>query len=141
MLDLTKVQIKKSPNYKKGISKIMYVVLHCPVGSYQSAINTFMDPRNQVSAHYVVSQTGDITQMVDLSNTAWHCYGFNSQSIGIEMEDKGLVMKSAAWQTPILLDTVASLVAALLVKFDLTVDAVIGHNASFVQNYAKAHRT
>ena len=140
MLDLTTIPFVYSPNYKKGMGKVNYIVLHCPVGSYQSAINTFKNSANQVSAHYVVSQKGEITQMVQLENVAWHCYGFNSESIGIEMEDKGLVEKSAGWITPDLMEATAKLVAALLKKYELGLDAIIGHNAPFVQAYAKQHR-
>nr|DAW12709.1 MAG TPA: N-acetylmuramoyl-L-alanine amidase [Caudoviricetes sp.] len=38
---------------------------------------------NPTSAHYVVSD-GRITQLVSDRDRAWHCYGNNSRSIGIE---------------------------------------------------------
>jgi N-acetyl-anhydromuramyl-L-alanine amidase AmpD len=37
-----------------------------------------------VSAHYIVDKNGDIYQMVADSDKAWHAFGENADSIGIE---------------------------------------------------------
>lgn len=68
------------------------------VGTYAGAISWFKTPVGQggrtapTSAHFVIrSSDGEITQMVSVSNTAWHCgavgYPYNnSRSIGVEHE-------------------------------------------------------
>ncbi|MBI5368343.1 MAG: N-acetylmuramoyl-L-alanine amidase [Planctomycetes bacterium] len=65
-----------------------YVVIHTVEGSYQGCIAWFKNPSSMVSAHYVVSKAGHITQMVRDNRSAWHAGNnyFNHHSIGIEHE-------------------------------------------------------
>lgn len=62
------------------------VVIHTIEGSESSCISWFQNAAARVSAHYVVSHAGRITQMVADKNVAWHCGNWNSRSIGIENE-------------------------------------------------------
>ena len=56
-------------------------------GSYQGSIAYFQTSASQVSAHFCVrGDGGEATQMVHLSDRAWHACAANSRSIGIEME-------------------------------------------------------
>lgn len=61
-------------------------------GTYAGAISWFQNCDAEVSAHFVIrSSDGEISQVVDVVNTAWHCgasgYPFNnSRSIGVEHE-------------------------------------------------------
>jgi hypothetical protein len=78
----------QSPNVAKGRGgkKIDLVVIHWfGLGTMDGAINSFKNPSRQASAHYLVSGSR-IVQMVDESDTAWHCgvYAVNQRSIGIE---------------------------------------------------------
>ncbi|ELZ08894.1 N-acetylmuramyl-L-alanine amidase, negative regulator of AmpC, AmpD [Halovivax asiaticus JCM 14624] len=85
-----------SSNYSaanRGTAEIDWIVVHCTVGSYTSAIDWFRDPSANVSAHYVISNyehtaydPGHVTQMVHHEDMAWHASGTNSSSIGIEHE-------------------------------------------------------
>ncbi|RME85942.1 MAG: N-acetylmuramoyl-L-alanine amidase [Planctomycetota bacterium] len=67
---------------------IRYVVIHTVEGSYQGCIRWFQSPKSKVSAHYVVSLDGDITQMVKDKDKAWHAGSskYNLEAIGIEHE-------------------------------------------------------
>ena len=67
---------------------LYYVVIHDIEGSYDSAISWFQNPASQVSAHFVTSNAGDITQMVRISDIAWHAgnWDYNQHSVGIEHE-------------------------------------------------------
>ena len=80
--------------------KIDGVVIHTTVGSYQGTINYFQSNTYLVSAHYVVSLAGEITQMVDEDKAAHHAgrvsnaktpvyKGFNPNwnTVGIENAD------------------------------------------------------
>src|SRR5205809_6892470 len=74
-----------SPNFNsRGTTKVDAIVIHTTEGSYQSAVNRFLTPSEQVSAHYIVDTEGGITQMVDIDKRAWHATYYNSRSVGIE---------------------------------------------------------
>ena len=64
------------------------IVIHDIEGSYASAIKMFQDPKRHGSAHYVVSYTGQVTQMVAEKDIAWHAgnWDYNTRAIGIEHE-------------------------------------------------------
>lgn len=75
-----------SPNYSSRSARVDLLVLHDTEGSYDSAVSWFRNPENQVSAHYVIKEDGsEATQMVELSDKAWHVCYFNSRSVGFEM--------------------------------------------------------
>ncbi len=87
-----------SPNFSYGRSSYQYVVIHTMQGSYSGCISWFKNPASNVSAHYLVrSSDGQITQMVEHRNTAWHAQCYNGRSIGIEHE--GYVQDPARWYT------------------------------------------
>ncbi|MCT0200484.1 N-acetylmuramoyl-L-alanine amidase [Synechococcus sp. CS-1325] len=76
----------QSPNCNsrgQGVS-INTVVIHYTTGGLESAINTFKNPKEKVSAHYIIDKNGDIYQMVKDSDRAWHAEQANASSIGIE---------------------------------------------------------
>jgi len=68
------ITTKISPNHNIGRQGHTpdFIVLHTTGAGFTSAINTIMNPANQVSYHYVISPTGEIVQAVDITNTAWH---------------------------------------------------------------------
>jgi len=48
------------------------IVVHIIVGSLESAVMTFRDPRSSVSAHYGVGKSGQVRQFVEETDTAFH---------------------------------------------------------------------
>jgi hypothetical protein len=64
------------------------IIIHDTEGSFATAVSIFQDPASQVSAHYVVSNTGLVDQMVQEHDIAWHAgnWDYNTRSIGIEHE-------------------------------------------------------
>jgi hypothetical protein len=64
------------------------IVIHDIEGSYGGAIQWFQNPSAQGSAHFVVSQQGQVTQMVAEHDIAWHAgnWDYNTRAIGIEHE-------------------------------------------------------
>ena len=61
-----------SPNYSNRAGYIPdMIVNHVTCGSYQSAISWLTNPKSNVSAHFVVSKRGEITQLVPLDKAAW----------------------------------------------------------------------
>jgi len=66
--------------------QVNMIVIHDIEGSAASAIKTFQDPNRHGSSHYVVSNTGAVTQMVLEKDVAWHAgnWDYNTRAIGIE---------------------------------------------------------
>lgn len=78
-----------SPNVSsRNGTPIDTLVLHNTDGTFDSCVSWFRQTQSQVSAHYVVGRKGQICQMVEDRNCAWHAGGrtANRRSIGIEIE-------------------------------------------------------
>ena len=118
-----------SPNFYLKSRKppdVQVIVIHTTQGTYQSAISWFQDPASQVSAHYVISKKGEITQMVLEKDVAWHVGSENSYTIGIEHEG---MIDDPTWVTEPMLDASAKLCCYLLKKWQLpaTKEHIKGH--------------
>lgn len=118
-----------SPNFTAMSRKpgdVSIIVIHTTQGTYQSAVNWFLNPAAQVSAHYVISKKGEITEMVLEKDKAWHVGSENKSTIGIEHE--GMV-DDPKWATEPMLDASAQLSCYLLKKWQLpaTRDHIKGH--------------
>ncbi len=118
-------------NYSVGRfgDTVHYLVIHTMEGSYESAINWFKNPASQVSAHYLVrSHDGDLTQMVDEANTAWHTgyWDYNKESVGIEHEG---YMEDPSWFTDAMYRSSARLACDVVRRWHIPIDRqhIIGH--------------
>jgi hypothetical protein len=71
---------------RPATSPITRLVIHVAEGSWASTYAWFRNPRAEASAHYVVSSTGRVAQMVPDRDIAWHAgnWPYNESSIGIE---------------------------------------------------------
>ncbi len=63
-----------SPNFRTGRNgkKIIAIVNHITVGAADGALSWLCNPQAQASAHYLVTKTGQIFQLVKDEDTAWH---------------------------------------------------------------------
>jgi N-acetyl-anhydromuramyl-L-alanine amidase AmpD len=75
-------------NASRTADDIDAIVIHTVEGTASGAITWFQDPRAQVSAHFVVSKAGEITQMVEIEDIAWTQTYCNQRAIGIECEGR-----------------------------------------------------
>jgi hypothetical protein len=92
---MARVDYVPSPNQnRRQRGTITAIVVHATESATtESAVNWFLTPKSQVSAHYVVGRTGQIVQMVDDTQRAWHAgvseldgaTGVNEFSVGIEI--------------------------------------------------------
>ncbi len=80
-----------------------FLIIHYTGGSSAAGtIGWFRDPASKVSAHLVIARDGTITQMVPFNREAWHAgqsrwgnlSGLNRYSIGIELDNAGLLIRS-----------------------------------------------
>lgn len=109
---------------------IDYVIIHTTQGSYSSAINWFQNPSAGVSAHYVIrSSDGEMTQMVQNKDIAWHAgnWNYNQHSIGIEHEG---FIDDPAWYTDAMYRSSANLTRWICDTYGIPKDRIhiIGHN-------------
>jgi len=121
-------QYKQSPHYSSGRTSYQYVLIHTMQGSYSGSISWFQNPSSQVSSHYLVrSSDGQITQMVQHSNTAWHAQCYNSKSVGIEHE--GFVANPGQWYTNAMYTESAKLTRWIADRHGIPKDRahIIGH--------------
>jgi len=75
-----------SCNYSAYYTAKDTIVCHTIEGSAAGCLSWFRNCNAQVSAHYVVSESGTVWQCVDEDYKAWHVGCYNSRSIGIEHE-------------------------------------------------------
>jgi len=87
-----------SPNFDDRGSPISMIVLHYTgMQDAASAISWLANPESKVSAHYVVTEDGQVIRMVPEEKRAWHAgrshwrgiEDVNSASIGIEIVNPG----------------------------------------------------
>ncbi len=91
---------RPSPNFgprRHGLPPDMVVLHHTAMLTSEAACARLCDPKAEVSAHYLISEKGDLTQLVDEEMRAWHAgagsWGMvrdvNSHSVGIELANSG----------------------------------------------------
>lgn len=87
-----------SPNWDERALPISMVVLHyTEMTDAETALARLTDPGAKVSAHYLISEAGEVIQLVDEDKRAWHAGqsfwrghpDVNSASIGIELDHPG----------------------------------------------------
>lgn len=87
-----------SPNFDERTLPISMLVLHYTgMPDAASAIEWMTNPESKVSAHYCVTEDGQVIKLVDESKRAWHAgvsywrgiTDVNSASIGIEIVNPG----------------------------------------------------
>ena len=83
-----------SGNYKSGRAgePVDLIVIHVTQGSRVATARWFASPKAGVSAHYLVTQEGEVWRFVREADTAFHAgvYEVNLRSIGIEHEGVGV---------------------------------------------------
>src|SRR6266851_171962 len=108
---------------------VQMIIIHDTEGSYASAIQEFQDPTRAGSAHYVVSDQGDITQMVAEKDVAWHAgnWDYNTRAIGIEHEGYAW---TCCYYTDAEYDASARLAASICSRWGVPINNqnVIGHD-------------
>ena len=151
-MDLTALQNIKSPNYGlRGNTPITHIVIHAMMGTMAGTQATFQNPSSQVSAHYGISREGLAVRYVDDEFSAWHVCRANPFCLGVEHEDIwslpncpkqlfGGCNGRLPWLTgPQQLASV-DLVATLMVKYNIPIENVIGHNDPYLKQFGNTHQ-
>ncbi len=120
-----------SANYTNDSrTSVSMVVIHTMEGSYSGSISWFQSSEASASAHYMIrSSDGEITQMVDEEDIAWHAgdWETNKNSIGIEHE--GFVSDPDTWYTDAMYRSSAALTRDICDRYGIPKDRdhIIGH--------------
>ncbi len=86
-----------SPNWDERALPVTMVVLHYTEMECDAALARLCDAEAKVSAHYFISEAGEVVQLVDETKRAWHAGAsywrghkdVNSASVGIELDHPG----------------------------------------------------
>ena len=127
---------RPSPNHDERSRPISMIVLHyTDMLSAEESIERLCDPAAGVSAHYLVTKTGEVVRMVPEERRAWHAgrsywRGFtnvNDDSIGIEIDNPG---HSNGYEPfpEAQVDAVVRLVADIKQRHKITRGNVVGHS-------------
>ncbi len=108
------------------------IVLHyTAMQSAKAAVERLCDPACEVSAHYLISAQGQLTQMVEEDMRAWHAGAgtwcgqgdVNSRSIGVELDNDGTSPFAAAQ-----IDALEILLGGIMKRWSIPATSVIGHS-------------
>ncbi len=129
----------QSPNFgeRRG-GQINLIVLHyTAMENAALAVARLCDPKSEVSAHYVISQSGEIFQLVDEDKRAWHAGvahwdgedDVNSCSIGIELDHMGMDAQGQFLAYPAAqIERLITLLQDLCARYHIPPHRVVGHS-------------
>lgn len=125
-----------SPNYNDRTGPISMVVLHyTEMESAKAAEDRLCDPEAQVSAHYLISEAGEVTRLVPEEKRAWHAGAsywrgnndVNSISIGIELDHPGHGLGYRDFGEP-QIEALVPLLHRIVKYYDIPRANVVGHS-------------
>ncbi len=118
-----------TPNYTPGNYGIEALFPHWTAGSFDAAVSTLTNPNAQASAHYVI-EGADVAQLVEETDSAWHCgnYYYNMRAIAYELV--GWPGNPPSYDT---LDTCARLMAEASNAYFDGAELVLGENVMLHQ--------
>lgn len=123
-----------SPNFgdRRGGGRPGLIVIHyTAMPSCVAARDRLCDPAAEVSAHWLISETGTVEQLVAEEARAWHAGAgewagqgdVNSRSIGIELANTG----DAPFPEP-QMAALEQLLRAIMARWAIAADGVIAHS-------------
>jgi N-acetylmuramoyl-L-alanine amidase len=120
-----------SPNFSKRSKLIEYAILHFTEMPFEGSLARLCDKAYEVSAHYLIKEDGEMFQLVDDKNVAWHAGvsswcgqdKLNQNSIGIELDNLGDREFSK-----VQMNSCIELCKILAKKYDILAENFIGHS-------------
>jgi N-acetylmuramoyl-L-alanine amidase len=125
-----------SPNFdERGLPVTMVVLHYTGMQDAASAIARLTDAEAKVSAHYLIAEDGQIIQMVDEDQRAWHAgrsywrgiTDINSASVGIEIVNPGHEWGYRPFPVA-QIDALIPLLKAITLRHKITRGNVVGHS-------------
>jgi N-acetylmuramoyl-L-alanine amidase len=124
-----------SPNWDERALPVTMVVLHYTEMERDAALQRLTDPEAKVSAHYFISEAGEVVRLVDENKRAWHAGAsywrghkdVNSASIGIELDNPGHANGYREFPAA-QIDALLPLLADIVRRHDIPRANVVGHS-------------
>ena len=124
-----------SPNWDERALPVTMVVLHYTEMERDAALQRLTDPDAKVSAHYFISEDGEVVRLVDEGKRAWHAGAsywrghkdVNSASIGIELDHPGHANGYRAFAEP-QIEALVPLLNDIVRRHDIPRANVVGHS-------------
>lgn len=128
---------RPSPNHdSRGNASVDMLVLHyTDMLTAEDAMARLCDSEAKVSAHYVVAEDGQVTQLVEESERAWHAgeshwrgsNAINARSIGIEIANRGHSHDYPDFPEP-QMQAVVQLCSDIVARHQIPARNVVGHS-------------
>lgn len=125
-----------SPNCNERQLPISMVVIHyTEMASAEAAITRMCDPDAEVSAHYCISEAGEVVRLVPEEKRAWHAGAsywrghkeVNSASIGIELDHPGHANGYREFAEA-QIEALVPLLHRIVKQYDIARANVVGHS-------------
>jgi N-acetylmuramoyl-L-alanine amidase len=128
----------KSPNFNKNrdMGLLDAIIIHYTgMQNSESALNYLCNKKSKVSSHYFINEGGQIFQLVDDYNIAWHAgvskwlkrKNLNDTSIGIELVNPGHEHGYNVFSEK-QYESLEQLIKLLFSKYNIKKDWVLGHS-------------
>jgi N-acetylmuramoyl-L-alanine amidase len=125
-----------SPNHGERTLPISMVVIHyTEMKPVETALARMCDPDSSVSAHYCITEEGEVIRLVPEDRRAWHAGAsywrgipdVNSASIGIELDHPGHALGYRGFAEA-QIDALLPLLGRLVKQYDIPRANVVGHS-------------
>ncbi|MEO0062249.1 MAG: hypothetical protein RLZZ08_809 [Pseudomonadota bacterium] len=125
-----------SPNWDERTLPISMVVIHyTEMKPVETALQRLCDATAKVSAHYLITEAGEVVQLVAEDKRAWHAGAsswrgirdVNSASIGIELDHPGHALGYRAFSDE-QFEALVPLVHRIVQQYDIARANVVGHS-------------
>jgi N-acetylmuramoyl-L-alanine amidase len=128
-----------SPNHGERTLPISMVVLHyTEMKPVEDALARMCDPAASVSAHYCITEEGEVIRLVPEDRRAWHAGAsywrgipdVNSASIGIELDHPGHAPENGGYRgfADAQIGALIPLLARIVKQYDIPRANVVGHS-------------
>ncbi|MEM7780082.1 MAG: N-acetylmuramoyl-L-alanine amidase [Pseudomonadota bacterium] len=132
-------RVVPSPNYGDRKLPITMLVMHyTEMKPVETALDRLTDPDAGVSAHYLITEDGEVIQLVSETKRAWHAGAsfwrgtkdVNSASIGIELDHPGHDEANGGYRgfTEAQIEALIPLAARIVKDYDIPRANVVGHS-------------
>ena len=128
-----------SPNFGERTLPISMVVIHyTEMKPVETALARMCDPEASVSAHYCITEEGEVIRLVPENRRAWHAGAsywrgipdVNSASIGIELDPPGHAPEHGGYRgfAEAQIDALVPLLARIMKQYNIPRANVVGHS-------------